>query len=140
MQAGVMLLAKLRGARKALQLCCTTVDSIGDLGWSCVPVWLAWCAQRSHCFPDQARGEVLALLDAAEAASRDDGAAPPGSFYVSASWLACVPVEPALDATPFVVLPPSVMQRHKATVAGGSWRTVYMPKAAEWTISFVLTS
>ena len=41
--------------------------------------------------PRQARGEVLALLDAAEAASRDDGAAPPGSVYVSASWLACVP-------------------------------------------------
>lgn len=37
----------------------------------------------------QMRGEVMAQLEAAEAANREDGAPPPGSFYVSASWLAC---------------------------------------------------
>jgi hypothetical protein len=102
------------------QLCRGAMDSIGSLQ---TLGQLARFAECSAPLPHQARGEVLALLDAAEAASRDDGAALPSSFYVSASWLAYV-----LENLSFMPHP-SLCCHHlscngvKATAAGGSGRT-----------------
>lgn len=78
---------------------------IWNLGEGNGTMILFWSRLFREFYCHQARGEVLALLDTAEAGSRDNGAAPPGSLYVSASWLACVIT--CCTATPIAVLLPS---------------------------------